>query len=61
MKIIKPGRLTPPQKLFKCTKCGCEFLANDNDRHRDPRDGDFTICPTCGNVIGWVLGITKTK
>lgn len=62
MKIIKPGRLTPPpQKLFECPKCQCRFLAENNDKHQDPRDGDFVICPTCGHTIGWSLGTTKTQ
>jgi DNA-directed RNA polymerase subunit RPC12/RpoP len=61
MKIIKPGRLTPPQKSFKCTKCQCEFLADENDMNQDPRDGDFVICPTCGHTIGWSLGATTQQ
>lgn len=61
MKIIKPGRLTPPQLNFKCSKCQCQFMADENDRNQDPRDGDFVICPTCGHTIGWSLGTAKTQ
>lgn len=56
MKILKPGKTTPPQMIFNCQKCGCRFLADDNDKHLDPRDGDFVKCPTCGHTIGWALG-----
>lgn len=61
MKIIKPGRLTPPHLIFKCSKCQCQFMADDTDKHRDPQDGDFVICPTCGHTIGWALGTTTTQ
>ena len=57
MKILKTGNLTPPhQKLFECPKCQCRFLAEDEDKHLDPRDGDYVICPTCSHTIGWSLG-----
>lgn len=55
MKILKTGNLTP-QKLFKCPKCQCRFLAENDDKHLDPRDGDYVICPTCCHTIGWTLG-----
>ena len=61
MKIIKPGRLTPPHLIFKCSECQCQFMADENDRNLDPRDGDFVICPTCGYTIDWSLGTTKTQ
>ena len=62
MKILKKGNITPPQKSFECSKCQCRFLADENDRNLDPRDGDFVICPTCGHTIGWTLGtIQKQK
>lgn len=36
-------------------------MADENDRNLDPRDGDFVICPTCGDTIDWSLGTTKTQ
>lgn len=61
MKILKHGKITPPQKLFNCPKCDCRFMADDTDKHLDPRDGDFVICPTCGYTIGWTLGTTQKQ
>ena len=62
MKILKTGTITPPRKLFECPKCQCRFLAEDDDKHLDPRDGDYVICPTCSHTIGWSLGkIHKQK
>lgn len=37
-------------------KCQCQFLADNEDKNPDPRDGDYVICPTCGHTIGWQLG-----
>ena len=61
MRILKKGNLTPPQKIFNCMKCQCQFLASNEDKNLDPRDGDFVICPTCGHTIGWSLGTTKKQ
>ena len=36
-------------------------MADNNDKHLDPRDGDFVICPTCGHTIGWPLGSIPKK
>lgn len=36
-------------------------MADDTDKHLDPRDGDFVICPTCGYTIGWTLGTTQKQ
>ena len=61
MKILRKGNPTPPQKIFNCMKCQCQFLASNEDKNLDPRDGDFVICPTCGHTIGWSLGTTKKQ
>ena len=61
MKILKKGKICPPQKIFNCMKCQCQFLASNEDKNQDPRDGDYVICPTCGHTIGWSLGTTKEK
>ena len=61
MKIIKMGIIIPPPLIFNCTKCQCQFLADNNDKNLDPRDGDFVICPTCGHTIGWSLGTAKQQ
>lgn len=53
MKIIKEGnRPSIIEKRFIC-RCGCEFIADENDQKKDPRDGDYVVCPTCGKFINW--------
>lgn len=56
MLMIKPGVLPPPKRfLFKCTNCGCEWIADELELIRHYSDdaihyfGD-SVCPTCDNV-----------
>ena len=60
MEIVKQG-----DKIYKCKKCGCECRINKiSDVHygfvgfddtgffiKKPLDGEYLICPQCGNKI----------
>ena len=52
MKIIKKGKIEFEEKRFECEKCGCEFLADENDVKHSIMI-DCVVCPTCGQYISW--------
>lgn len=64
MKIIKQGdlsRLRHPM-LFTCSKCGCEFEADDSEyEHRDhgPLGEEYMcICPCC-DERAYIRGVMR--
>lgn len=56
MRTIKEGTIYEKEYKFECGRCNCEFAADKNDRHLDPRDGDYVICPCCNAWIDWRMG-----
>ena len=55
MKILKHGNPHGNIVIFKCTNCGCEFEANENECEsgRSPFDGEkwYNIdCPECNRI-----------
>lgn len=58
MRIIKKGSIKPKEWLFACSKCGCEFAANERDRHDNSREGTWVVCPYCNKWISWSKGNT---
>ena len=52
MKIIKRGKIECEEKRFECRKCGCIFIADENDVNHTVVM-DYVICPTCGQYISW--------
>lgn len=52
MKIIKSGK-DPKNKEFykKCSNCNTEFSYTSDDVKPDFRDGDYVVCPVCGQFI----------
>lgn len=61
MKIIKEGNLKHPI-TFNCTKCGCQFIAEDDEyiTHDPitPYDNKYATvnCPCCGYIVTEDLG-----
>jgi hypothetical protein len=54
MKIIKEGKIpTPEEKVFVCSHCKCEFIADIYDIHCRQIYGAYVECPTCGKYITW--------
>lgn len=51
MRIIKEGKLPPKKKKMTCKKCRCVFMYDHSDIHSDQREGNWVVCPTCGDCI----------
>lgn len=57
MEIIKQGDLSRLKKIkhFKCTACGCEFLASENEYLYEifGLNKDFCVCncPCCNRTV----------
>ena len=55
MKIIKHGTPPPePQFLFKCCKCGCEFIITQTELRKEYQSLVYLAhwrCPECGNDV----------
>lgn len=52
MRIIKEGKKPIKERKITCKKCGCVFAFDRGDIHRDQREGDWVVCPTCNYFIG---------
>lgn len=55
IKIIKPGKKPDTNKRFKCSHCGCIFMADKDDYEEVNSlcNGYYLLidCPTCGRII----------
>lgn len=51
MKIIKKGKVEKKEWGVLCLDCHCEFIYDTGDIKIDRREGDYVVCPTCGNFI----------
>lgn len=59
--IVKAGnRPKLPNKLFRCERCGCEFLA-DIDETVLTLAGFILPCPTCKVAMNWTDGKEHLK
>lgn len=58
MRILKQGKLE--EYKFTCDKCGCVFIADDNDkteiRVTTLVGKDVVYCPFCEKEIDWGEG-----
>jgi hypothetical protein len=51
MRIIKKGKVPFKEKRFECGNCGCEFLADENDRKSDQRDETMLCVPLVASLF----------
>lgn len=51
MKILKKGGVKEKEYRKKCGKCDTKFSYTSADIPSDWRDGDYVICPVCGQFI----------
>ena len=67
MLMIKPGVLPPPKRfLFKCTTCGCEWIADESELikyYTDDENRYFgdSVCPTCDNVVAYLREVSPEE
>ena len=67
MLMIKPGVLPPPKRfLFKCTNCGCEWIADETELVRHYTDDEIhyfgdSACPTCDNIIACLREVSPEE
>lgn len=51
MKIIISGAKEPTKRYFKCTKCGCVYIADENEYERGEQYNEtwfYANCPEKG-------------
>ena len=61
MRVIKKGKVSFKEKRFECGYCGCEFLADENDRKKRPARWRLCCMSHLWQVYFLVTMATLTK